>query len=42
MLSSQPFRQERIPNGTRKGNVHDPAVMHMPDFSISEAAESTR
>ncbi len=37
MFFSQPFRQERIPNGKRKRNVDDPAAMHMPDFRISEA-----
>ena len=37
MFFSQPFRQERVPNGTRKRNVYDPAIMHMSDFSISEA-----
>src|SRR6266446_6563254 len=37
MLFSEPFRQKRIANGTRKRNVHNTAVMHMPDFRISEA-----
>ena len=37
MLFSESFRQKRIANGTRKRNVHNTAVMHMPDFRISEA-----
>ena len=37
MLFAKPFRQERIANGTRKWNVDDPAMMHMSNFSISEA-----
>jgi hypothetical protein len=37
MLFGEPFLKERIPNGTRKRNVDDPAVMHMSDFGISEA-----
>src|SRR6266480_702387 len=41
MLFSEPFRQERIPNRTRKRNVDDSAIMHMSDFSISEAKLTT-
>src|SRR6266404_2798706 len=36
MLFSESFCQERIPNGTRKRNVDDAAIMHMSDFAISE------
>jgi hypothetical protein len=37
MLFSEPFRQKRVANGTRKRNVDDSAIMYVPDFRFSEA-----
>ena len=36
MFFSEPLREKRIANGTRKWDVYDPAVMHMPNFRLGE------
>ena len=37
MLFSEPFREERVANGTGKLNVDNTAVMDMPDLPFFEA-----
>ena len=46
MFFGEPFRQERVTNGARERDVHDPSSVHVPDFRISKpefpASEAVR